>query len=154
MKLDALWSIEYATNHGDFGTGVVVMVAGHLYGGDSNFCYQGEYSLEGDELEGRIILKLHAGQPFPACSVEETITIRLAGNLKDSELEITGILEHDPTIKLFIHLTRQSELPEIINSAHDYNARAEAVAAMVSPHITNLNHSFLIGESAANAVSH
>ncbi len=112
MQLEALWTVEYATNHGDFGTGVAVLVDGHVYGGDTNYCYEGTYQRTGDELIARVNLCLHNGEPAPAMSADDSgVAVCMRGRLLDNKLEMTGVLEQEPGTKLFIHMHRKSGVP-------------------------------------------
>lgn len=111
MQLNALWTIEYATNHGDFGTGVAVLVDGHIYGGDTHYCYEGTYESEGDELVASVKLCLHHGKRAPVEEAADGFTVLMRGRPMGDELEFTGILEHEPDTKLFIHLQRRSGVP-------------------------------------------
>ncbi len=111
MQLNALWTIEYATNHGDFGTGVAVLVDGHIYGGDTHYCYEGTYEHAGDELVACVKLCLHRRKRASGEEAPDGFTVLMRGRPVGEELEFTGVLEHEPDTKLFIHLQRRSGVP-------------------------------------------
>lgn len=133
MQLNALWTIEFATNHGDYGTGVAVLVDGRVYGGDTNYCYEGSYHGEDGEIVARVKLCLHSGRPRPAGMPDGTVSVLMRGRPAGDELELTGVLEHEPSTKLFVHMQRRSGVPVPQNTglrpARAVDAAAAAAAA-------------------------
>ncbi len=144
MQLNALWTIEYATNHGDFGTGVAVLVDGHIYGGDTHYCYEGTYENEGDELVASVKLCLHRGKRNPAEEAADGFTVLMRGRQVGDELEFTGILEQEPDTKLFIHLQRRSGVPA---NQHTDMPHSSATDSPDSEPSGNEDSSYLLEES-------
>lgn len=146
--LEALWTVEYATNHGDFGTGVAVLVDGRIYGGDTHYCYEGTYRRVGDELIARVDLCLHSGDPAPALAVGDSrVAVYMRGRLADNELELTGVLEQEPGTKLFIHMQRKCGVPtpQRLDAPAGDRQRGEDAAAAGEG--TGERSAYLIGES-------
>jgi hypothetical protein len=149
MQLNALWTIEYATNHGDFGTGVVVLVNGNVYGGDTNYCYEGEYGREGEEIVARVKLCLHNGRSRPEGMLDEVVTVLMRGQPVGEELELTGVLEHEPNTKLFIHMQRRSGVPAPQDAGVQTPARGRTVDDIVAAGVGGEKESpYLIDEAA------
>ena len=132
MQLNALWTIEYATNHGDFGTGVAVLVDGHVYGGDTNYCYEGTYERQGEDLVACVKLCLHSGKRAAANNLAEEFSVLMRGRPVGEELEFTGVLEHEPDTKLFIHLQRRSGVPTAQEAGVPVSPRAMRSANAVA----------------------
>jgi len=148
MQLNALWTIEYATNHGDYGTGVAVLVDGHVYGGDSHYCYEGTYEHQGEELIARVKLCLHSGKPAPAETPADDFTVLMRGQPVGEELEFTGVLEHEPNTKLFIHLQRRSGVPAPQDTAVPQSPNRDALEHPVAGTILgNEESAYLLEES-------
>ena len=51
--VDGFWTIHYDAE-GNRGAGVVVLINGKLYGGDSGFTYIGSYTESGDSVAAEI----------------------------------------------------------------------------------------------------
>lgn len=113
--MEGLWTIEFGSNVGVFGSGVVVMRNGRIEGGDASFYYLGSY--EKLSPSGHYPMKFRAtikAKPFlkGALSVFKTggdFTLRLEGALRD---EINGTAvgkpEGMPGMDIGIRLTRRS----------------------------------------------
>jgi hypothetical protein len=149
MQLNALWTIEYATNHGDFGTGVAVLVDGNVYGGDTNYCYEGAYERQGDEIVARVRLCLHNGRSRPDEITDEAFSVLMRGRPVGEELELTGVLEHEPNTKLFIHMQRRSGVPAQQDTGVQPAAPGQAVDGVAAAGPGGEQESpYLIGEAA------
>ncbi|MDH3713371.1 MAG: hypothetical protein OET44_05920 [Gammaproteobacteria bacterium] len=149
MKLNALWTIEYATNHGDFGTGVAVLVDGNVYGGDTNYCYEGAYERQGGEIVARVKLFLHNGRSQPDGATDEAVSVLMRGRAMGEELELTGVLEHEPNTKLFIHMQRRSSVPAPQAAGAQSPAHGQAVDDVVAAAMGGDKESpYLIDEAA------
>jgi T3SS negative regulator,GrlR len=49
--LDGLWTAEFGSSTGMFGSGVAVFADGKILGGDNLYYYTGEYKLQGNALQ-------------------------------------------------------------------------------------------------------
>lgn len=110
MNIEALWSVEFASVHGGFASGVLVLVSGGIYGGDSNFVYEGEYEIVDDELRGTLHVNHVERQRLSSTLAQRPFTVKFSGRTADLELALTGTLEEEPDTELFIHLTRRSNI--------------------------------------------
>ena len=83
MSIDALWTIAFeALTRGWTNGGVVVLDAGRLYGGNSQYYYLGRYTLEGARIDAEIRAIHYAGPAFTA----------FGGNALSYELRVEGML--------------------------------------------------------------
>jgi hypothetical protein len=115
--MQGLWTIEFGSNVGVYGSGVIVMRDGKIKGGDASYYYDGSYE-EPDpstsypkKLKARI-----AAKPFlpGAISIFKTygrdFTLDLDGTLKDENNGVAvGIPEGIPGANVGIRLIRRSE---------------------------------------------
>ena len=147
MQLNALWTIEYATNHGDFGTGVVVLIDGHVYGGDTHYCYEGAYERQGEEIVARVKLCLHSRQRMLSGPPDEDVCVLMRGRPVGDELELTGALEHEPDTKLFIHMQRRQGVPTAQDSGVQWSSPGSAVDDAVPRMAGGEESAYLIDES-------
>ena len=147
MQLNALWTIEYATNHGDFGTGVAVLADGRIYGGDSHYCYEGTYERQGDEIVARVKLCLHSRQRILSGETDDEVCVLMRGRPAAEELELTGVLEHEPNTKLFIHMQRRPAAPVTQGADVQWPLAGQADTSGVSRMAGDDESAYLIGES-------
>jgi hypothetical protein len=115
--MEGLWTIEFGSSAGIFGSGVIVMRDGKIVGGDASYYYIGSYEKTNPEetypsgFRAKIEIK-----PFlpGAESVFKTynrdITINLEGTLKDENNAVAvGTPEGIPEMNLGMRMTRRSE---------------------------------------------
>lgn len=110
--MDGLWTIEFGSNAGSFGSGVVVMRDGKIAGGDASYYYVGTYESATPTDFSAVI----AVRPFlpGAESVFKTFdkefTLTLVGTLKDPDHAVAlGRPAEMPGLDLGVRLTRRSE---------------------------------------------
>ena len=115
--MQGLWTIEFGSNAGVFGSGVIILRDGTIKGGDASYYYDGSYE-EPDpaasypkKLKGKIAVK-----PFlpGAVSVFKTygqdFTLDLEGTFKDENNAVAvGRPEEIPEMNVGIRLVRRSE---------------------------------------------
>src|ERR1035437_1115347 len=81
-SMNGLWTAEFGSSTGTFGSGVAVFQDGKVLGGDSTYYYVGEYEFKGNEF--RATLK---SSPFIQGAVSLFTTVG-----RDLMLEINGEL--------------------------------------------------------------
>ena len=54
--LEALWSAKFESNLGIFGSGVVIFETGRVFGGDGEYYYTGNYEVNKDEINGKLLV--------------------------------------------------------------------------------------------------
>ncbi len=143
MQLDALWTVEFATNHGDFGTGVAVLVEGRIYGGDSHHCYDGEYEFSAGEVSASVRVQVHNGRPFPGCAEGEQVEVLLRGRPVAGELELNGVLQHEPPTQLFVHMVARVPFDQAAPADRDLPPPPDPTPPAAVEHPVG----YLIGES-------
>lgn len=61
--LEALWSVEFISNVGGTGGGVVVLETQRLFGGDSQYFYVGTFKVEGPLVRATLKVTHYYGPP-------------------------------------------------------------------------------------------
>lgn len=108
--LEALWSIEFISDNGDFGAGIVVLESGRVYGGDSSYYYIGEYSLENKNISIKASANHYSGALNNVVGPVEKVTWTLNGVInKSNTFDVHGFAETGD--KILIRLTRRADLP-------------------------------------------
>jgi hypothetical protein len=115
--VEGLWTIEFGSSAGIFGTGVAVMREGKIEGGDTSYYYFGTYEKPNPEKQYPSIFKARIEvKPYMpgAESVFKTynrsITLNLEGTFKDEDNAVAvGTPEGIPGMNLGIRMTRRSE---------------------------------------------
>lgn len=115
--MQGLWTIEFGSNVGVYGSGVIVMRDGKIKGGDASYYYDGSY--EEPNPAGPYPSKFKAkiaAKPFlpDAMSVFKTYgkgyTLDLDGTLKDEDNAVAvGIPSDMPGMNVGIRMIRRSE---------------------------------------------
>ena len=115
--MQGLWTIEFGSNVGVYGSGVVVMRDGKIKGGDASYYYDGSYEepnpAAADPSKFRAKIAVKAFLPG-AISVFKTygedFTLDLDGTLKDENNAVAvGRPEGIPGMDVGIRLIRRSE---------------------------------------------
>jgi len=115
--MQGLWTIEFGSNVGVYGSGVIVLRDGKIKGGDASYYYDGSYeepnpaSPNPSKFKAKIAVK-----PFlpGAISVFKTygedFTLDLEGTLKDEDNAVAiGRPEGIPGMNVKMRLIRRSE---------------------------------------------
>lgn len=121
--LEALWSMNFTSNLGLIGCGVVVIETGRILGGDSLMIYIGDYEFKNDIMSARIHVKKYADIPSNADISPNIGSVSVMG-LDDFNLNVKGSLSTDsetltleghvvgnPSLKITINATRRANLP-------------------------------------------
>jgi hypothetical protein len=117
VSMEGLWTIEFGSSAGIFGSGVIVMREGKIEGGDASYYYIGSYDKPNPETPYPSAFRAKIGvKPFlpGAESVFKTINkefiLNLEGTLKDEDNAVAvGTPEGIPGMDVGIRLKRRSE---------------------------------------------
>jgi hypothetical protein len=130
VSVEALWSIEFwasfdtnamergewgavkATHAKGRGSGVVVLDAERVRGGDYSYTYVGDYKVTGDQITVQMrVRRYRAHAPHSVFSDLDDFSVTLAGPVGDSEMRLFGESPQVPGQQLLVHFIRQAELP-------------------------------------------
>jgi len=115
--MEGLWTMEFGSNAGIFGSGVIVMRDGKIEGGDASYYYIGSYEGPNPEQPYPSVFRAKIEvKPFlpGAESVFKTVnrdfTLKLEGTLKDENNAVAvGTPEGMPNMDVGIRLRRRIE---------------------------------------------
>ncbi len=95
--MEGFWTVQFVGVQG-WGTGVVVYIGGHVFGGDSAVMFTGTYDRQGDAVTVQLHVKQIApglmnvmGRPEFDLDLSGTLagdTLKLAGNIPGTELRL------------------------------------------------------------------
>jgi len=115
--MDGLWTIEFGSNAGVFGSGVIVMRAGKIEGGDASYYYIGSYEKPNPErpypaaFRAKIAVKpFMPGVQSVFRTMDRDFILNLEGTLKDENNAVAvGTPEGIPGMDVGIRLKRRDE---------------------------------------------
>jgi len=106
--MEGLWTAEFGSSSGMFGSGVAVFRDGKILGGDNSYFYVGEYTLSGDTFVATLRIS-----PFidGAESVFKTkgqdLTLELVGTTTDGRATAQGHPKGMPELRFGATLIRR-----------------------------------------------
>lgn len=106
--MEGFWTVQFSGVHG-WGAGVLTLMGGQIFGGDTSFLYMGTYSQEGTALKGHVHVKRHA-VGLPNVMGRDEFDLELSGNLKGSIIAVTAKIP-GTHLQLAGTLTKQRDLP-------------------------------------------
>jgi len=111
--LEALWSVQFQSNLGIQGAGVVVFETGRIFGGDSQYYYLGSATVrnDGKEVVAEVEVNHYAGQSFSIFGPMKKYKLRAVGNISTPKMTLQGELVEDPSKKFIVILTKRADLP-------------------------------------------
>jgi T3SS negative regulator,GrlR len=111
--LEALWSVQFASNLNVAAAGVVVLETKRIFGGDSQYFYVGgyEYDVLNGQASATIKVTRYAGAPSSIFGPTKEFNLRLAGTPTHDAFELRGNVTEKPNLRIALRLTRRAELP-------------------------------------------
>lgn len=106
--MEGFWTIQFTGVQG-WGTGVVTLVGGRVFGGDSGFLYTGSYTQQGDALNARVHVKQYLAGVPNVMGLNE-FDLELTGKLQGNKIAATGSIPGTP-LRLNGSLVKQGDLP-------------------------------------------
>lgn len=108
--MEALWSIEFVSDRGNFGAGIVVFESGRVFGGDSSYYYIGSYSVKNGKVSIEATANHYSGELNNIVGPVEKVTWNLEGDLTNqNSFDVHGYANTGD--KVYIRLTRRTTLP-------------------------------------------
>jgi hypothetical protein len=115
--VEGLWTIEFGSNAGVFGSGVVILRGGKIEGGDASYYYIGSYETPNPEkpypsvFRARIEAKPYLpGAESVFKTYDRAIVLNMEGTFKDENNAVAvGTPVGIPGMNLGIRLKRRSE---------------------------------------------
>jgi hypothetical protein len=108
VSMEGFWTVHFVGVQG-WGTGVVVYLAGHIFGGDSAVMFTGTYEQDGDAVNSRIHVKQIAPDLMNVMGPKE-FDLDLAGTREGDKVTLAGKIP-GTELGLKATLTKQCDLP-------------------------------------------
>lgn len=108
LDMEGFWTVQFNGVEG-FGSGVVTLIGGQVFGGDSGFLYTGTYTDRANVLAARIHVARYAAG-MPSVMGRDQFDLELTGALNGNAIAATGSIPGTP-LKFGAQLTKQGELP-------------------------------------------
>jgi hypothetical protein len=87
--MNGLWTAEFGSCAGIFCGGVFIFQDGMIRGGDGGYFYLGEYSLDGNKFDARLLLRPFIGNCKSMFeTVDQDLILDLVGSLQSENLLI------------------------------------------------------------------
>lgn len=115
MLLSGIYSAEFFSSIGRFGTGVAVFTDNTIHGGDADHFYQGKYSrLEPDNVKSTVYVKRYAGSRDSSVVGLDEFRLDLTGKIPASDhgttLTLDGFVIGEPSRRIRIELRKLDDL--------------------------------------------
>jgi hypothetical protein len=104
--LDGQWNLCFISNLRNIDGGVIEFCDNKIRGGDSNFRYVGDFDLDEGVLSGEMKAVSQENKPHCLFGFLNQFSIYLYGNVESSQMDLTGYLSDNPTIKIKLHCTK------------------------------------------------
>ena len=109
--IEGLWSVEFSSNTGDFGAGIVVFETNRVFGGDSQYYYLGTYVVQNGIIEGSVKVTHFANEPYSIFGEEKEFYLSIKGKISNQVFETQGYRVDKPDLRIGVRFTKQAELP-------------------------------------------
>jgi hypothetical protein len=109
--IEALWSAVFVSNVQIVGAGIVVLETGRAFGGDAQYFYVGDYSVEQGIVAATLKVTHYAGNAHSIFGDAKEFHLDLSGRPERDVFELQGHVVGKPRLQIKIRLTRRAELP-------------------------------------------
>ena len=112
MSVEALWSVEFMSNLGGIGAGVVIFENGNVYGGDGNYYYLGDYKIVNSRVDATVKVVHYAGPPNSIFGQDmRPFNLKIEGDVSERVMNLSGFRDDDSSKQMGLRLTKRAELP-------------------------------------------
>lgn len=108
--MEGFWTVQFAGVQG-WGSGVITLMGGELFGGDGAFLYTGTYKQDGNGLQARVRVRKHSNVPgIQSVIGRDQFDLDLVGTKQGNTINAVGTVSGLP-LRLNATLTQQGQLP-------------------------------------------
>jgi hypothetical protein len=114
VNIDGFWTVNFDSNSGNLGAGVVVIDKGRIFGGDSGFMYTGNVKVEESIVHVDIDVSRHSN--FPTQSIFGQMSnfhLKVSGSPNSENFILSGHLVENPALTISIIGVRRAELATV-----------------------------------------
>lgn len=109
--IEALWAVNFVTQGSPLASGVVVLENGHIFGGEGQYYYLGDYVVTGTIIRGKVEVTHHAGQPINIIGLTlYKFVVEFSGQLHGDTIIGDGVTLTTPQYPLKISCRRLANL--------------------------------------------
>ena len=106
--IDGFWTVHFEAG-GNRGAGVVVLMNGKIFGGDSGFTYTGTYSVSGSTMTGEVNAT-NFEPSVPSLLGVSSYTLSLRGTITGDVIGGTATTPARPGVNMSLRLQKKSAL--------------------------------------------
>jgi hypothetical protein len=106
--MEGFWTVHFKGVQG-LGAGVVTLIGGQLFGGDTGFCFTGTYSQQGNTMTAHVHVKQHVAGMANVMGRSE-FDLELNGTMQGDTISVTGKIP-GTSMHLAGRLKKQGSLP-------------------------------------------
>ncbi len=107
--MEGFWTVKFEGVQG-FGSGVITLIGGQLFGGDSSFLYRGTYLQQGDNLSAQVQVKRYA-PGMASVMGQEQFSLQLTGPVQGNSTKLAGSIPGTP-LKFSASIAKQGDIPQ------------------------------------------
>jgi hypothetical protein len=110
--LEALWSIEFGSNYGFLGAGVVIFETGRIFGGDAQYYYTGTYDISDGKINAQVNVTRYSEHGVSVFGTTETeFRLNITGQIQEPVMNAEGYQIDAPNNRIALRFTKRAELP-------------------------------------------
>ena len=109
--IEALYGIEFLSNEGNGGHGVVVLETGRILGGDSSFVFVENYEVNNGTITADVKCTNDRQTLQSIFGDINEFNLHLEGTTNHNEFVLQGHMVENPSMQISVKLTRRAELP-------------------------------------------
>jgi hypothetical protein len=109
VDIEGVYTLEFASNLGFRGSGLVTLQDGHFRGNNASFEWTGSYELKGSTLHAEIKVQQFSGG-VSIFGVLAEFNLVVSGEFEPRKMTLTGHRTEDPSDKVVVLMVRKSRL--------------------------------------------
>lgn len=108
--LSGIYQVNFRSNLGDFGTGLIVAQRGTIHGGDNTYLYTGFYSSYESTIIVKVTIKHYRGQLDSIFGPLKNFNLELKGSGNANSFSLTGTVTANPSLRITLTGSKVSQL--------------------------------------------
>lgn len=106
----SLWTVNFISNKGIDGAGVVTLLPGKISGGDGAYYYFGDLNFENGIGTVEISIEHYFGPTIAIFGNLKSFKLKISGQYQEPVMELDGHLVENPNMKISIKCVKRAEL--------------------------------------------
>jgi hypothetical protein len=109
--IEGLWSVEFESNLGIPGAGIIVFDTQRALGGDSRYFYKGKYAVKGNRIKAMVRVTHFADEPYSIFGELAEFDLCIQGEISEPTFCGYGFRPDDPEKRISLRFTKRAVLP-------------------------------------------